>query len=177
MYVCYLLKSDASCHTYIGATLDPARRIRQHNGEIGGGAKYTRAHRPWKVHMVVSGFPDKRAALQFEWAWKHNSRRAAGSPIDRRMSGLSTLLGKERWTSNARPSRTMPLQLVPHAEALVGRAREMAAQYGGVQLAEPAMVDESAVARERGPIEPRAPCDADANAAIVTSGRPAGESG
>jgi len=137
MYVCYMLKSDVSRHTYIGATLDPVRRIRQHNGEICGGAKYTRSYRPWTVHMVVSGFPNQRSALQFEWAWKHASRKATGSPIERRMDGLSALLGKERWTSNAQLSSTMPLQLAPKVEALFEQTNEMVARYDGVRLAEP----------------------------------------
>jgi predicted GIY-YIG superfamily endonuclease len=59
--------------TYVGATLDLARRLRQHNGEIKGGAKYTRlgAKGSWAVVFTVQGFREQREALQFEWALKH----------------------------------------------------------------------------------------------------------
>ncbi|CAN5199764.1 GIY-YIG nuclease family protein [soil metagenome] len=34
---------------YIGKTIDLKKRLRQHNGEISGGAKYTRVRRPVKL--------------------------------------------------------------------------------------------------------------------------------
>ena len=37
---------------YTGITTSLQRRIRQHNGEIGGGAKYTRSRRPCKLVAV-----------------------------------------------------------------------------------------------------------------------------
>ena len=51
---------------------DPERRLRKHNGELSGGAKYTRSKGPgWKHVCLVSGFQTKIQALQFEWAVKH----------------------------------------------------------------------------------------------------------
>ena len=41
--------SDGSIYT--GATSDICRRLRQHNGEISGGAKYTASRRP----VILSG--------------------------------------------------------------------------------------------------------------------------
>ena len=60
--------------TYIGFTVHPKRRIRQHNGEISGGAFRTRKKRPWDMGCVVQGFPNKVSALQFEYAWTNPNR-------------------------------------------------------------------------------------------------------
>ncbi len=73
--VCYLLRSLSTPNkSYIGYTNCLAHRIRKHNGEITGGAKYTKAARPWHVVAWVSGFATAIEALQFEWAWKNAHR-------------------------------------------------------------------------------------------------------
>lgn len=89
VYVCYSLRSLSKPNqTYVGSTTDPARRLRQHNGETKQGAFFTRLARPWVMDMLVYGFPSKLAALQFEWSWQspHVSRhmrqvaRSGGTP-------------------------------------------------------------------------------------------------
>ena len=70
---CYLVGSHNPAmrgRTYVGFTVDPPRRIRQHNGVLASGAKYTRRLRPCSMLLVVHGFPSKVQALQFEWAWQ-----------------------------------------------------------------------------------------------------------
>ena len=75
-YVYLLVSSDDA--TYVGATVDLDRRLRQHNKEIKGGAHATSAKvlkgETWVRACHVSGFPDWQAALQFEWRWKQISR-------------------------------------------------------------------------------------------------------
>ena len=61
--------------TYIGATNNLKQRIRKHNGEIKGGAKYTtKKGKGWEYACYVSGFKNNIDALQFEWAWQHPNR-------------------------------------------------------------------------------------------------------
>ena len=78
-------------HTYIGATPDPDRRLRQHNRELSGGAKATE-HRAgnWYRVCFVSRFPDKSKALSFEWHWKHFTKKCKSirDPLERRKKAL-----------------------------------------------------------------------------------------
>ena len=104
-YVYLLLSSDNS--TYVGATVDLERRLRQHNKEIKGGAHATGAKvdkgENWIRACHVAGFPDWPSALQFEWRWKHISRKLPQKmyPLERRMTALKQLLELERPTSKA----------------------------------------------------------------------------
>lgn len=70
--------SGSPGRTYVGLTNNLARRLRQHNGDIAGGARYTRAHRPWQVHATIEGFRDAREARQFEWYMHHPRARVGG---------------------------------------------------------------------------------------------------
>jgi putative endonuclease len=71
-YVVYILRC-ADDTLYTGITTDVARRIRQHNGQLVGGAKYTRDRQP--VQLVYSSLHETRAhALQCEYRIKQMSR-------------------------------------------------------------------------------------------------------
>ena len=102
----YLLVSTNG-NTYVGATVDLERRLRQHNKEIKGGAHATSIKvsqgESWIRGAHVSGFPDWSAALQFEWRWKQLSRKypLKMNPLERRMNALKDLLALERPTSKA----------------------------------------------------------------------------
>lgn len=104
-FVYLLLSSDSA--TYVGATVDLDRRLRQHNKEIKGGAHATgmkvQKGETWIRVAHVEGFPDWTAALQFEWRWKHLTRKLSPSmkPLQRRMLALKQLLELDRPTSKA----------------------------------------------------------------------------
>eukprot|EP00775_Hariotina_reticulata_P006630 gene6630-6858_t len=83
-YGCYLLRSldpTARIRTYIGFTVNPRRRLRQHNGEITQGAWRTKRGRPWEMVLVVYGFPTQVQALQFEWAWQHPAKSSVARVV------------------------------------------------------------------------------------------------
>jgi predicted GIY-YIG superfamily endonuclease len=106
-YVYLLVSSDDA--TYVGATVDLDHRLRQHNKEIKGGAHATSIKvdrgEIWTRACHVSGFPDWRAALQFEWRWKQLARKYPVNifPLKRRMSALKELLALEKSTALAVP--------------------------------------------------------------------------
>ena len=100
MNYCYLLYIPGTNRTYIGATNDPAHRLRQHNGELAGGAKATKG-KQWTQAFYVSGFPDWSNTLQFEWAWKRQSRNQPG--LKGKIVGLQKLLALSRTTTTATP--------------------------------------------------------------------------
>ena len=97
--------------TYVGVSPDPVRRLRQHNGEIKGGAKYTTSKGPgWEHICLISGFQDKIQAMQFEWAVKHVQPRNAGGIVNR-LKKLCVVLNKNKWTSKAPNACGIPLIL------------------------------------------------------------------
>ena len=60
----YLLRcADGSL--YCGVSTDVERRIRQHNGELTGGARCTRARRPVRL-AACAACPDQGSALRLE---------------------------------------------------------------------------------------------------------------
>ena len=72
---------------YSGITTDPDRRIRQHNGELVGGAKYTRNRRP--VELVwQEPHLDRSAASKRESLLKKLSRKAKLQLIEAEVSKL-----------------------------------------------------------------------------------------
>ena len=57
----------------MGITNCLKRRIRQHNGEITGCARYTKCggHGMWRLVAFVHGFNTHREAASFEWDTKY----------------------------------------------------------------------------------------------------------
>ena len=91
LFSCYGLFSPSTGRTYIGMTTDTHRRVRQHRGDLAGGARATRVARDWQMVFALTGFPSHRDALRAEWRLKHpqghrRSRRPRGP------QGLATSL-------------------------------------------------------------------------------------
>lgn len=72
-YYCYIIRSDN--RTYNGYTVDLNKRLRQHNGEIKGGAKSTHG-REWEYLAVVSSPTwTKNDAMKVEWHMRYPTRK------------------------------------------------------------------------------------------------------
>ena len=66
----YVLLSATTGTTYAGSTTDAERRLAQHNGELPGGAKATRAGRPWQLAVLYGPFADRAEAQAAEYQVK-----------------------------------------------------------------------------------------------------------
>ena len=99
----YLLQSiNNKNKTYIGYTVNPGRRLRQHNREIKGGANKTKYSYPWRMICYISGFPDHNTALRYEWV--NNHPKMMGMPFRKSVKGrlitmVDTLTKRDRFTS------------------------------------------------------------------------------
>jgi structure-specific endonuclease subunit SLX1 len=109
-YVYFIKSTNGS--TYIGATVNLDKRIRQHNKEIKGGATATSIKvlqgEIWSYHCYIENFPSYNEALKFEWRWKQISRQLqkknpSQKPIEKRLEALNILLALDKSTSKAIP--------------------------------------------------------------------------
>jgi predicted GIY-YIG superfamily endonuclease len=114
MNYCYLLYTDKG-QTYVGATVDPDRRLRQHNKEISGGARSTSIRveqgQNWKRACYITNIPEWRSALQIEWRWKQLGRtqfKNIKNPVERRLYSLKKLLSLEKPTEKGIPYDAYP---------------------------------------------------------------------
>jgi predicted GIY-YIG superfamily endonuclease len=107
---CYLLRHTNPKYknlTYGGFTTDPIKRIKRHNGEISGGAKYTTSRNnckgKWYFCLLITGFLTRTNALNFEWIFNHYTRRKKylKNNVEGRIRSLNEILQFKRWTKNA----------------------------------------------------------------------------
>lgn len=70
----YMIRT-AGGQLYTGISTDPARRLRQHNGELKGGAKALRGKGPLQL-VLVQAMPNRAEASQAEYQLKQLSKAA-----------------------------------------------------------------------------------------------------
>ena len=94
-YIIYLLINNENNCTYVGITNNPERRLRQHNGEIKGGAKYTslkKGNGKWDFYGFILGL-EKNEALSIEKKIHIYSKKCKGnSPLEKRLNCINHLL-------------------------------------------------------------------------------------
>jgi structure-specific endonuclease subunit SLX1 len=91
LHYVYVLMNRARKKTYVGYTINPIRRLRQHNGEIVGGARATKGD-SWEIVMIISSPQfDNHKALSFEWHMKDHrqvKRTRLANPLENRVDLL-----------------------------------------------------------------------------------------
>lgn len=90
----YILKS-ARGYFYVGVTTDVKRRLLEHNGEKKGGAKYTKANRPY-VLVWSRACVSRSDAQAREYALKqlsHEEKEALVRKSVAKREGRSTITG------------------------------------------------------------------------------------
>lgn len=95
-YVVYVLINTESNKTYVGITNKPERRIRQHNGDLVGGAKYTKINKgdgQWQFYGFIKNL-EKIPSLSLEKKIQIKSRKMSGTPIERRLKAINNILNE-----------------------------------------------------------------------------------
>lgn len=103
---CVYLIENKGC-TYVGASPDPVKRLRCHNGLISGGAKYCLSKGEGWRHVYIIESLDKIQALQLEWSIKHSKPLVSGKKG--RVAKTVEVLNYEKWTSKSPPSSEFDL--------------------------------------------------------------------
>ena len=92
-YIVYLLTNTCNNRTYLGVTNNPMRRLKQHNGEMKGGARYTQTFKEtgfWQYYLQISNV-NKSEALSIERIAK-NRRTLGKNAVEKRLKVLLPIL-------------------------------------------------------------------------------------
>jgi predicted GIY-YIG superfamily endonuclease len=121
-FVYILMNKDIrhASKTYVGYTVNPPHRLRQHNGNLVGGAKYTTANGrgSWEFLAIISGFPDSTNALQCEWRLKHPAGKKRGKKymgVVGRLEGLIRSTEDAYWTHQSN-KKTSDINFTVHVK-------------------------------------------------------------
>ena len=129
---CYILHCPGSKATYNGYTVCPSRRIRQHNGEIRGGAKATQRCSPRWEYAVIITSPDptftKHKAMSLEWSIHYPTNKRPRpkeySGILGRIKSLSLVFANQKFAG-------IPLNIYV-ADQFLEAVRVILAPYEGI---------------------------------------------
>ena len=92
-YIVYLLTNTCNNRTYLGVTNNSKRRLKQHNCELRGGARYTHTFKGtgfWQYYLQISNV-NKSEALSIERIAK-NRRTLGKNAMERRLKVLLPIL-------------------------------------------------------------------------------------
>ncbi|XP_004229678.1 structure-specific endonuclease subunit slx1 [Solanum lycopersicum] len=106
-----ILSTNPPIKTYVGVTTNFCRRLKEHNGELKGGAKASRSGRPWICACLIRGFKGRSEACAFESKWKQISRKL---PRKRKSS-----------TEEQEPEDNGSLALLQHRHAALDRVQSL----------------------------------------------------
>ena len=101
-YILYLLINRSNNCTYVGITNNPEQRLRKHNGELVGGAKYTKMKKGngiWEYYGFILNL-DKHTALSIEKKIHIYSKKTYGStPLEKRINCIENILKNYNYLS------------------------------------------------------------------------------
>ncbi|XP_049345940.1 uncharacterized protein LOC125810509 [Solanum verrucosum] len=106
-----ILSTNPPTKTYVGVTTNFSRRLKEHNGELKGGAKASRSGRPWICACLIRGFKGRSEACAFESKWKQISRKL---PRKRKST-----------TEEQEPEDNGSLALLQHRHAALDRVQSL----------------------------------------------------
>lgn len=114
-HMCYALVHTVDRRTYVGYTVNPTRRLMQHNGALSGGAKFTsRSDGRWKFLFIVAYEHQNhqnqnqwtnRTALSLEWHLKRFGRSAPRIPSAKKSHRGRH--GRRRWVQQKQSDSVM----------------------------------------------------------------------
>ena len=98
---CYIIRIPTKNRTYVGYTVEPTRRIKQHNGILKGGAKATSIAKDWQFLAIITSDNElftNVVALSIEWHLKHPEGKKKGSftykGIDGKLKSIIEVLNR-----------------------------------------------------------------------------------
>ncbi|XP_052171034.1 structure-specific endonuclease subunit slx1 isoform X1 [Diospyros lotus] len=123
-----ILSTNPPIKTYVGVTTNLSRRLKQHNGKLRGGAKASRAGRPWVYACIIQGFKDQsevcgahwveRSSSAFLFLWHDTTLSTAACEFESRWKNISRKLPRKH-----EPGQSQKLVLLQHREAALSRLK------------------------------------------------------